>query len=158
MTGAIWNLLLALAWVVLGGDFSGVNLVVGLVFGYITEMRLLELANLNHPALKELIVQAPGTYHHSMVVGSLAEAAAEAIHAGGLFGRGPGEGVMKRHESAGDGQNHQHDDGDPARLLAHRRPVPDLPTAKPRQLRARPLLRDLNTAVRGRPPRGRLPG
>ncbi|MBF8223865.1 Na+/H+ antiporter subunit E [Halomonas sp. 328] len=36
MTGAIWNLLLALAWVVLGGDFSGVNLVVGLVFGYIT--------------------------------------------------------------------------------------------------------------------------
>ncbi|MCE8013864.1 Na+/H+ antiporter subunit E [Billgrantia desiderata] len=36
MTGAIWNLLLALAWVILSGDFSGVNLVVGLVFGYIT--------------------------------------------------------------------------------------------------------------------------
>lgn len=36
MTGAIWNLLLALAWVVLSGDFSGLNLVVGLVFGYIT--------------------------------------------------------------------------------------------------------------------------
>lgn len=35
MTGAIWNLLLALAWVALGGDFTGVSLVVGLVFGYI---------------------------------------------------------------------------------------------------------------------------
>jgi multicomponent Na+:H+ antiporter subunit E len=35
MTGAIWNLLLALAWVILSGDFTGVNLVVGLVFGYI---------------------------------------------------------------------------------------------------------------------------
>ncbi|WP_404296164.1 Na+/H+ antiporter subunit E [Halomonas sp.] len=35
MTGAIWNLLLALAWVVLSGDFTGLNLVVGLVFGYI---------------------------------------------------------------------------------------------------------------------------
>ncbi len=36
MTGAIWNLLLALAWVVLSGDFTGLNLVVGLVFGYVT--------------------------------------------------------------------------------------------------------------------------
>ncbi|CAM4048285.1 Na+/H+ antiporter subunit E [Vreelandella rituensis] len=35
MTGAIWNLLLGLAWVTLSGDFSGLNLVVGLVFGYI---------------------------------------------------------------------------------------------------------------------------
>ena len=35
MTGAIWNLLLALAWVLLSGDFTGLNLVVGLVFGYI---------------------------------------------------------------------------------------------------------------------------
>lgn len=36
MTGAIWNLLLGLAWVVLTGDFNGLNLLVGLVFGYIT--------------------------------------------------------------------------------------------------------------------------
>ncbi|WP_346795380.1 Na+/H+ antiporter subunit E [Halomonas sp. Bachu 37] len=35
MTGAIWNLLLGLAWVVLSGDFTGPNLVVGLVFGYL---------------------------------------------------------------------------------------------------------------------------
>ncbi|MCS2609485.1 Na+/H+ antiporter subunit E [Halomonas dongshanensis] len=36
MTGAIWNLLLGLAWVLLSGDFTGLNLLVGLVFGYIT--------------------------------------------------------------------------------------------------------------------------
>nr|WP_290700242.1 Na+/H+ antiporter subunit E [Halomonas sp. UBA3074] len=36
MTGAIWNLLLGLAWVLLSGDFSGLNLLVGLIFAYIT--------------------------------------------------------------------------------------------------------------------------
>lgn len=36
MTGAIWNLLLGLAWVLLSGDFSGLNLLVGVIFGYIT--------------------------------------------------------------------------------------------------------------------------
>ncbi|WGI24187.1 Na+/H+ antiporter subunit E [Halomonas alkaliantarctica] len=36
MTGAIWNLLLGLAWVLLSGDFSGLNLLIGLIFGYIT--------------------------------------------------------------------------------------------------------------------------
>ena len=36
MTGAIWNLLLGLAWVLLSGDFSGLNLLVGMIFGYIT--------------------------------------------------------------------------------------------------------------------------
>lgn len=35
MTGAIWNLLLGLAWVLLSGDFSGLNLLVGVIFGYI---------------------------------------------------------------------------------------------------------------------------
>ncbi|MFA6032945.1 MAG: HDIG domain-containing metalloprotein [Myxococcota bacterium] len=57
------------------------------MFGYITDVKLLELANLNHPLLKELIVQAPGTYHHSIVVGSLVEAAAESIHANPLLAR-----------------------------------------------------------------------
>jgi putative nucleotidyltransferase with HDIG domain len=57
------------------------------LFGYASDMKLLELANLNHPALKELIVQAPGTYHHSIVVGSLVENAAEAIGANPLLAR-----------------------------------------------------------------------
>jgi putative nucleotidyltransferase with HDIG domain len=56
-------------------------------FGYLTDVRLLELANLNHPALKELIVQAPGTYHHSIVMGAMVEAAAEAIGANPLLAR-----------------------------------------------------------------------
>jgi putative nucleotidyltransferase with HDIG domain len=57
------------------------------VFGYVTDVKLLELANLNHPALKELIVQAPGTYHHSIIMGSLVESAATAINANALLAR-----------------------------------------------------------------------
>jgi hypothetical protein len=48
---------------------------------------LLSLANLNHPALKELIVQAPGTYHHSIIMGTLVESAATAIGANPLLAR-----------------------------------------------------------------------
>lgn len=57
------------------------------LFGYASDLKLLELANLNHPALKELIVQAPGTYHHSIIIGSLVEGAAEAIGANPLLAR-----------------------------------------------------------------------
>jgi putative nucleotidyltransferase with HDIG domain len=56
-------------------------------FGYVTDVKLLELANLNHPELKDLIVQAPGTYHHSVIMGSLVEAAAEAIGANPLLAK-----------------------------------------------------------------------
>jgi len=55
--------------------------------GYLTDVRLQELANLNHPALKELIVQAPGTYHHSVIMGAMVEAAAEATGANPLLAR-----------------------------------------------------------------------
>ncbi|WP_187345258.1 HD family phosphohydrolase [Cystobacter ferrugineus] len=57
------------------------------VFGYASDLKLLELANLNHPALKELIVQAPGTYHHSIIIGTLVENAAEDIGANPLLAR-----------------------------------------------------------------------
>jgi putative nucleotidyltransferase with HDIG domain len=57
------------------------------VFGYASDLKLLELANLNHPALKELVLQAPGTYHHSIIMGSLVEAAAEACGANPLLAR-----------------------------------------------------------------------
>lgn len=56
-------------------------------FGYASDLKLLELANLNHPALKELVLQAPGTYHHSIIMGSLVESAAEAIGANPLLAR-----------------------------------------------------------------------
>jgi putative nucleotidyltransferase with HDIG domain len=57
------------------------------LFGYSTNIKLLELANMNNPLLRDLMVQAPGTYHHSVIVGNLAEAAAEAIHANPLIAR-----------------------------------------------------------------------
>lgn len=57
------------------------------VFGLASDLRLRDLANLNHPALKELIVQAPGTWHHSVVAGALAEAGARAAGADPLLAR-----------------------------------------------------------------------
>lgn len=46
-------------------------------FRITTDIKLLELSNLNHPLLQEMVIEAPGTYHHSIVVGNLAEAAEE---------------------------------------------------------------------------------
>lgn len=57
------------------------------LFQYTTDIKLLELTNLNSPVLRELMVRAPGTYHHSVVVGNLVEAAAEAINANPLLAR-----------------------------------------------------------------------
>ncbi|HHM02401.1 MAG TPA: HDIG domain-containing protein [Caldithrix abyssi] len=56
-------------------------------FDVTTDVRLLELSDLNHPLLKELSIKAPGTFHHSMVVGNLAEAAAEEIGENSLLAR-----------------------------------------------------------------------
>jgi hypothetical protein len=50
-------------------------------------LRLVELSNPNHPLLRKLLTETPGTYHHSVMVGNLAEAAAEAIGANGLLCR-----------------------------------------------------------------------
>jgi len=57
------------------------------LFGYTTDIKLLELANLDHPLLKDLVLQAPGTYHHSIIVGSLVEAGAKSIAANPLLAR-----------------------------------------------------------------------
>lgn len=57
------------------------------IFNYTTDVKLLELSNLNHPLLREMIVKAPGTYHHSLVVGSMVEAAAEEIGANPLLAK-----------------------------------------------------------------------
>lgn len=56
-------------------------------FGVTTDMSLLELSDLNHPLLKRLQMEAPGTYHHSLMVAMLAEQAAEAIGANPLLAR-----------------------------------------------------------------------
>ena len=56
-------------------------------FDITTDIRLLELSNLNKPILRRLALEAPGTYHHSIIVGTLAEAAAEAIGANAFLVR-----------------------------------------------------------------------
>lgn len=56
-------------------------------FKITSAIRLLELSNPNHPLLRKLMLEAPGTYHHSILVGNLAEAAAEAVGADGLLAR-----------------------------------------------------------------------
>lgn len=50
-------------------------------FGITSTVRLLELSNPNNPLLKKLLTESPGTYHHSILVGNLAEAAAEVVGA-----------------------------------------------------------------------------
>lgn len=56
-------------------------------FGILTPFKLLELANPNHPLLKKLLVEAPGTYHHTILVANLCEAGAEAIGADPMLAR-----------------------------------------------------------------------
>lgn len=56
-------------------------------FGILSTMRLIELSNPNHPLLKKILTETPGTYHHSIMVANLAEAACEAIGADGLLAR-----------------------------------------------------------------------
>ncbi|HEY8238323.1 MAG TPA: HDIG domain-containing metalloprotein [Candidatus Limnocylindrales bacterium] len=72
-----------IAAVVAVGSFA----VLGSVFGLLTVFQLLELANPSQPLLRRLLVETPGTYHHSLMVGNLAERAAETIGADPLITR-----------------------------------------------------------------------
>jgi putative nucleotidyltransferase with HDIG domain len=65
----------------------GTFAVFGSVFGILTVFQLLELANPSQPLLRRLLVETPGTYHHSLMVGNLAERAAESIGADPLLTR-----------------------------------------------------------------------
>lgn len=56
-------------------------------FGILSDMKLIELSNPNHPLLKKVLTEAPGTYHHSVMVANLADTACEAIGANGLLAR-----------------------------------------------------------------------
>ncbi|WP_248926655.1 HD family phosphohydrolase [Paenibacillus hamazuiensis] len=82
----------ALSFAVAGGIITSV-FVIGLLpffeiaFGILSPLKLVELSNPNHPLLRKLLTETPGTYHHSVMVGNLAEAAAEAIGADGLLCR-----------------------------------------------------------------------
>ena len=56
-------------------------------FGLLSDLRLIELSNPNHPLFKKILVETPGTYHHSVMVANLADAACESIGANGLLAR-----------------------------------------------------------------------
>jgi cyclic-di-AMP phosphodiesterase PgpH len=87
------ELLATIAFGFLNGLFTGYFLVeFGLraienAFDVVTDLRLQELADLNQPILKKFSIEAPGTFHHSQMVGTLAEVAAEAIGANALLCR-----------------------------------------------------------------------
>lgn len=72
---------------------SSAVLTIGLIpffeagFGILSTMKLIELSNPNHPLLRKILTEAPGTYHHSLMVANLAESACEAIGANGLLAR-----------------------------------------------------------------------
>ncbi|KNF09346.1 metal dependent phosphohydrolase [Gottschalkia purinilytica] len=57
------------------------------IFNILTPLKLLELMNPNQPLLKRLLIEAPGTYHHSIIVGNLSEGAAEVVDANALIAR-----------------------------------------------------------------------
>mgnify|MGYP000470402005 FL=1 len=93
LTGRLLDdLILRLAMGLFGGIITGI-LVAGLtpvfesLFGFITYIKLLELANLNQPLFQKMIIEVPGTYHHSIIVASLVESAAEAIGANALLAK-----------------------------------------------------------------------
>ncbi|WP_147532399.1 HD family phosphohydrolase [Bacillus marasmi] len=80
----------------IGALLSGISsavLTIGLMpyfeagFGMLSTLKLIELSNPNHPLLKKILTEAPGTYHHSVMVANLAETACEAIGANGLLAR-----------------------------------------------------------------------
>lgn len=79
-------------WAIGGGVFSAV-LAIGLqsllewMFNLATNAKLIELSNPNQPLLRRLLMEAPGTYHHSIIVANLAEAGATAVGGNGLLAR-----------------------------------------------------------------------
>jgi putative nucleotidyltransferase with HDIG domain len=82
------NSVLLACWTLVAGFLvTGLLPFIERSFGVLTDLSLLELSDVSHPLLQELVRRAPGTYNHSINVGSLAEAAAEAIGARGLLVR-----------------------------------------------------------------------
>jgi hypothetical protein len=76
----------------LGGVFStiiatGLVPIVEILFEYTSDIKLLELANLDQPLMRKLMIEAPGTYHHSVIVGNMVEAAAAEIGANPLLAK-----------------------------------------------------------------------
>ncbi|MBU2497905.1 MAG: HDIG domain-containing protein [Proteobacteria bacterium] len=66
---------------------TGILPLVEMSFRFTTDIKLLELGNLDQPLLRDLMVQAPGTYHHCVIISNMVEAAANAVQANPLLAR-----------------------------------------------------------------------
>ena len=92
VTSNLKEILLDTAFRLVGSLLSGI-LSTGLLpffesmFDIVTNVKLLELSNPNNPLLKKLLMEAPGTYHHSVIVANLAEVATEAVGGNALLAR-----------------------------------------------------------------------
>lgn len=92
LSNNISDILLNTLFSMIGVILSGI-LAIGLLpffeatFDIVTTLKLLELSNPNNPLLKKLLMEAPGTYHHSMMVANLAEMAAEEVKADSVIAR-----------------------------------------------------------------------
>ncbi len=86
------EILLHAGYGAIGGGFAAV-LTIGTLpfwewaFGVLTHLKLMEMSNPNQPLLKKLLLEAPGTYHHSIIVGNLSEAATDAVGGNALLAR-----------------------------------------------------------------------
>ncbi len=83
-TDILWGALNALVSVIIA---SGMLPIFESLFGITTNIRLLEIGDFNHPLLKRLMLEAPGTYHHSLMVANLSENACDKIGANSLLAR-----------------------------------------------------------------------
>ncbi len=94
MNGNLLSLqsLMTIPFALIGGVLVGI-IVTGLaplvetIFGYVTDIKLLEMASLDKPIMRDLMMRAPGTYYHCVLVGNLVESASEAIGANPLLAK-----------------------------------------------------------------------
>ena len=114
------NPLISTAYAFAGGALAGllVSGALPLIEGFfpvVSDIKLLELTNLNHPLLRRMIMEAPGSYHHSIMVGYLAEEAAKSIDANPLLAKAGALfhdiGKMKKQEYFV--ENHRQGEGNP---------------------------------------------
>lgn len=87
-TKLIWDWVFAfLGGVGAGIVTAGLTPLIEVTFNFSTDIKLLELASLDQPVLRRLMIEAPGTYHHSVIIGSMVEAAASEIGANPLLAK-----------------------------------------------------------------------
>ncbi|MBU3949280.1 MAG: HDIG domain-containing protein [Proteobacteria bacterium] len=84
----LWNWFFAFfGGMITGVVTAGLTPLIEVTFNFSTDIKLLELASLDQPVLRRLMIEAPGTYHHSVIVGSMVEAAASEIGANPLLAK-----------------------------------------------------------------------